>query len=518
MVRAVERVVRTLSMKLRTVTAIAAVGIVPMFVFHFLPIQDYPNVLAIVATLGRHDTPGFARFFREDWSFGPYTAFYALTYALSRVVGPDPAVRIAMGIPMVAIPAALSNLGRRLTAGGELAGLLVIPLLFTELYFVGFHPFLWSMLFAILAAIALEAHLRAANDRLAMAIAAFFALAWLAHPSAPVMVVATTGVVLATRPLDRRRLVSAASAVVPLLVAASVYASRNPSLDARAGGLEVPLVDELRYDAMLPAFPVDSFAGSPRGAGTAVATLFGAIVVWRGVVALLSHAIRARAWLVPLALFGASVVLPFGAGAIVWLDTRVMIAAYVAALLLGASTIRRAVLERVAVALVLVPIAAAVFAEHRTFEHECQPLDALFARVPDDSVVLGAAFSKSDEAFVPAYVRDRTVPTFSLFTHFVARFHERHGGISPSMTFHPSLGWIPLRFRDPRLGLRFPITSPFAPVRVIRSLAADTAGIEYVFVRRIRPDQRAQLAPIATEVASSGRFTLFRITRASPPR
>lgn len=131
-------------MTLRIVAPLAVLGGFPLVGFRHLPIQDHPNVLAIVATLLRSGTPSFDRYFATDWSFGPYTAFYALAYGLASILGADAAVRLAIAIPMIGVPIATAALARRLSGDGTVAGLLTIPLLYTEIYFVGFHPFLWS--------------------------------------------------------------------------------------------------------------------------------------------------------------------------------------------------------------------------------------------------------------------------------------------------------------------------------------------------------------------------------------
>lgn len=490
---------------------VAAVLVAPLFILPYPAVQDLPNVAAILATLLREGSPSFDARFTVDWSFGPYTAFYVVGFALAKLVGADLAARLLAGIPMIAIPALAALLGSRLREGGGLTGLLTLPLLYTELYFVGFHPFLHAVTFALVAAVALESHLRSGErSELALTVLAF-ELAWLAHPSASLAMVATGGSVFALRRAERARVVRAALALGAFVGLGALHTSLTQDVDLAHPAIELTLGTELRAHLTLPGFALDAVQSIPRLAAPSFACVFAIVVVRRA-----ADAVRRlpQGWFALLpssALAAASVILPFGAGPVVWLDTRVAVLAWLALILVGGAPESAWLRQRVtALALVCATFGAALVGQV-AFSRSLAPLDRLFRRIPEDAFLVGVTFGREREALAPFYVQSDLVPTFSPAAHAVAWFHLDHGGESPSMTFHPSLAWIPLRMRDVGLGSRFPIVTPFVPNRTLRGLTQDSTGIDFVLLRRPGPEHLAAARTFGTVVARDGEYALVEV-------
>lgn len=140
--------------QLRSLSWVAALGtalsLLAIWGARFLPMQDHPQHLFLAYVLTTFDDPNFdwARHYAIDFKPGPYALFYLVLRALIPLLGPEEAAKVWTSAAVLLLAGFLwSEAVRRVRAGGAVPWTLVLmlPLGFHQVYFLGFQNYLLSI-------------------------------------------------------------------------------------------------------------------------------------------------------------------------------------------------------------------------------------------------------------------------------------------------------------------------------------------------------------------------------------
>lgn len=133
--------------------------IAPIWLFRFLPMQDYPQHLFLSFVLATYDDPRFdwPHYYEVVSRFGPYTLSYSLTRWLAALLDIETAGKLLASayfllLATVAVVAAREH-GRDRVPWPLL---LLFPLSFSPVYYLGFQAYLLSLPILILSVLHLE--------------------------------------------------------------------------------------------------------------------------------------------------------------------------------------------------------------------------------------------------------------------------------------------------------------------------------------------------------------------------
>jgi hypothetical protein len=490
-----------------TFASLAALYLLPLLLVGLLPSQDLPNHFAIVATLARRG-PDWERWFENRLAFAPYAGFYLLCIPMAKLVGAEASGRAVLAAYVVGFPAAAVHLAATLDRRMVWPALLSFTLVYGDAYLVGFLPWLlalplvlWGCAIALRLATTAERTLRRS-----LALAALSVAVWLLHPLSVLLLALAVAALAASFASDWRRATVAVLALAPSCLL--VLASR----DTTAGAGWLPLSFKLEYLARTPLFVADAADGRPWIwlAASVAGALFAALAARLLRRQRAAPVRRSLVWIVLLLLL-VYLVLPFRLGPTIWLDLRMAAPLWLFVFLWLGPSIAALRAGRVAVVALCVIVGATALDLHWRFDREAGPLLAVIDAMQPDQRVLPIVLDGTSRVIEPLYTRLGMVRFYSPYAHFASHYHVRKGGISPLMTFHPSLPWIPLGIVPPAYHEHFSIADPFRGSRLLGALGELAPHFDYVLVRGGQLGARDALSALADQVAEAGDFTLWRV-------
>lgn len=488
----------------------------PVVLSEHPPMQDYPNHLAIVATLARkHADPAWGQHFVDRLGLQPQSLFYALALLLSGALGAAGACKALVLAYLALTPLAFRAVLLALGVRNRWAALAIFPLLFSDSYLLGFLPWLLSLPLA-LATLALAIHLARRPAPLLPGLAALAILGgllWLAHPLALGLLLLTA---VAVVPFQGERPPTLASlgALAPAALLLAWSAAEAP--DLATTGIELSAAFKGKYLLLAPLL----MAEASRGTSFWIAALALLLVVGLALLRAMRTArevspgepgwVALRGSVAPgvMVLFLTYLGLPFGQGPAIWLDSRVVGWTWWVLLLALGRWIAVERLGRVALGVLIGASWWCVVRGHLAFAKEAAPLLRVLEQAPSGGRLLPLMEARESSAFQPFYARSGEVPFFSLFAHAGSLYHARHGGESPFLTFHATLDWVPLGLREARYG-RLSIAGPFQPERTLRQTRELGLEFDLVLVRGDGSLAR-KLAAQGPPLASDGPWALYR--------
>jgi len=502
---------------------LSVLHLLPIVAADHLPMQDIPNHLAIISTLAEQDTaPLWNDRFENRLSPEPYITYYGAGVVLAKLFGAAAANRLLLALYVLLLPLSFAMLHAALGRTNRWGGLFGFLLIYTDPYLVGFTNFLLCVPMVLLAAtLAVRLARRPAGGvATGLALSLLAVLVFFTHPFglAPLAVMALIyGTAHAAR---RHRTVYVAAALAPsLILLAKWWLGSRGATDT----IRLPLDFKLEY---LLRTPVMLLENPDRGALYLATGLALALVVVSLVKARRKTSTPAgtddqghghAAWRNP-ALLAAAVFLvaylaaPFAAGATIWLDLRIALFFWIALFLAMGAALTRGRSGRILVITLCAVSILGVWRMHQAFDREIAPLFDLFEEMADDRRVLPILCDPHSEAIEPFYVRNGVIPFSSPYTHFGSYYHLRKGGVSPWMTFHAGLEWIPLGLKDPLYRQAFGIDGPFAPRRVLETAPRVRDRFDYLLVRGGDEAELRYLANFAALRSQAGAFALFELS------
>lgn len=410
-----------------------AVGIV--FLVPWPPMQDYPQHLFIAHVNADYGNPAhnWPRFYQAGLHLAPYSAFYLLTAALDRAVGILTAGKIVLCLYLTLIAAVIRQTARN-RRRPPWAALLLLPLAFHQMYFMGFTNFLLSIPLLLMTTS------RKRPPVIGEAVLA--GLIFLCHPYTLLVyiVLAMAGAFLAERGQRRRGLIVPLAAALVFLV---WYALNRPAGE-RLPLLWWPAADLMRYYLL----PFNGFLIHNGLQATAV-------LPWLGVAACLLSAgfhkgektIPGRRSLVFFALTLAGyALLPFWAGKYSYFNLRLAPISYALAVLAAATLpLRRSA------GLILAALCAVLLLQSATLQRrisdETATIMPVIEQMRPNATVLPIVFATGSSALDKKFFPEAHAHDF-FYYHLIAG-----GGANPNLFPNPML---PIAFKK---GVTLPAAS-----------------------------------------------------------
>ena len=468
-----------------------------------IPSNDGPahQYSAFVARQLREDPDGrLARWFLPNpRPFYPNWLYGRLLESAVGRMAPTNAEKLFASIYLLALPLAVAALAKALDGDAALAALVAVPLSLNFLFFMGFFPFLWGVVLALLALAAVVRALdRPDLTRLSL-VAALAAATWFAHLAA-FGVVVSGAVVLILAARSRRSRWAVAAALAPIVLGAALL---YPWELGPGSGFAWSIDPLGRTLSILTLRIATAFGGVERGSFA----IFGIWLCTFAVLGILGAESGRRRSLVALvgALFVAALAVPTVVGIGSFLEHRLLF--FVALTSTVCLRLRRREVRAVGVGLaVCTLIGHLLFVEARWREFD-RSLDRFLA-------VAGRAESK--EALY-VHIRAARAPEFSVspMAHVDSYAHLATG--SPSFTlyqaFHPASAVFPIGYTSPGAA-RVRRGSEHAPIR----LARVEAWAEEILLWDPSAEERRNVATSRRYalVAEDGEAVLFRRAPAPP--
>lgn len=160
----------------------------PVWGARFLPMQDYPQHLSLAYVLADFDNPAFnwAEHYRVHFTFGPYSLYYIFVRASLALVDIEHAGKLWVSLYFILIGAyAVTESVRRARASDPMpwTALLMLPLGYSQVYYLGFQNYLLSIPVLLFALRALEDTACDKPGRLrALALLGWLLVLFLVHP------------------------------------------------------------------------------------------------------------------------------------------------------------------------------------------------------------------------------------------------------------------------------------------------------------------------------------------------
>ena len=214
----------------------------PIWVVDFPPLQDYPQHLFLAHVNATYADPSYnwEQYYLAGLRPGPYTLFYYAIVWLEAMMPVVVAGKVFLSCTIVLIAALVLSVAKRAQPGDPPWGtLLLFPLSFHQIYFMGFTNFLLSV--PLLGLAVLDHQRLAQTERLGLALlrqAVMVSLLFLCHPfSILVYIVLTFGDGMLPGPDGGRRKLS----LLPPLVTALLFAGWYVMTKQGSGG-KMPLL------------------------------------------------------------------------------------------------------------------------------------------------------------------------------------------------------------------------------------------------------------------------------------
>jgi hypothetical protein len=161
-------------------------GLLAIWYPRFPPMQDYPQSLFMAHVVSSYTNANlnWSEYYRTDLQIGPYSLFFMIVGLLAKVVSAEAAGKIFISLALW-LTAALAYAWNRFYAPDRPAWsvLLLLPLLFSQVYYMGFVNYLLSIPILFLALLVHEKLVK--QDRNSSTLPTYLALLillFLAHP------------------------------------------------------------------------------------------------------------------------------------------------------------------------------------------------------------------------------------------------------------------------------------------------------------------------------------------------
>jgi hypothetical protein len=507
------------------VIAVMAVGFsLPVILSDHLPIQDIPNHLAIVQTLAAESSDAaWGGRFENRLTPDAYSTYYALGVALARQTGAEAANRIILALYAVLMPLAFLALVLAYDPGRRWNVVPAFLFVYSDVYLVGFTNYLLAMPM-LLGGAAIGARIAQSDVTSWLAVfslAAIGAALYFTHPFALAMLLVVLAVLVSWRRLRLRPLIALAAGLLPGLI---LLLQRLSASGVTSGPIHrVSLGLKIRYLLVTPLFALDAHRHWTFYAAAGLAVLLAGLAGYdlvRG--RRTSRPAGSEPWWRdrPLAVAGVFVigyfVAPFSVANAVWLDLRLSVATWLLLLLAIKPRWTRDLLRRGLLVAMSVVSLLGVWSLHRGFDREIAPLFDVIERMEPSSRVLPIAAEASSSVCQPFYSRDAAIPCYGPYAHFGAYYNVEKGGVSPFMTFHATLDWIPLGLRDPFYSRDFNIGEPFFPALLVANLPTTASRFDYILVRGLHPVVVRCVEEHGRPVARAGEFAAFAVRTTEP--
>lgn len=506
------------------VVAVLVVGFsLPIALTSHPPIQDIPTHLAIVRTLAveRLDAT-WGEHFENRLRPDAYSAYYFACVALAKHVGSEAANRIVLTLYAVLLPMAFLALVLAYDPGRRWNVIPAFMFIYSDLYLVGLANYLLAMpmLFAGAAVGVRIARSESTSLPAILALAALGIALYLTHPFALAMLLIVLPVLILSRGL-RRRLIVLGLGLSPGVI---LLLHRLPSSGVASGSVFwVSLGFKIRYLLTTPLLALDAHRHWSLYVVCGLGLLLVALVAYdlfRG--ARTSRRAGPEPWwhdrsLTAFALFGVLYfAAPFSYAHAIWFDLRLGVATWLLLLLAIKPRFTRGSLRRGLMVAMSAVSLLGVWSLHRSFDREIAPLFEVIEQMKPSSRVLPIVVNPVSRACQPFYSRDGVIRYYSPYAHFGAYYNVEKGGESPFMTFHATLGWIPLGLRGPFYERAFEIEDPFLPRRLLEGLPVTASHFDYILVRGLRPDVVHWVERFGAPAARAGAFQAFAVKTAAP--
>ncbi len=482
----------------------AAAALVPLWVFRYPAIQDYPQHLLIARIVARAADPsfGYGAHFTASLRPAPYGAWYALTALLARLVGIDPAGRLVLSLyPLGLLLVALRRDPQGASRVRPWGRLLLFPLAFGPQFYLGTLNYLLSLPLLLsalqdLAAVGSLSRVGAGGERPSRAGVGHWvrhALKLVAiyscHPfSILVHVVLGTLVVLL-----RLRRPGAWKALASPLLMALLFASWFEPGGMSGGFYWRPLGTTV-------AFLLGPFCGM-QAPGSAEPAF---VVVWLGILGLSLAAVRrAEGWgrrVSPMtvamgAVFLGVLALPFGTGKFTYINLRLASLGYLfLALWIGRIPFRGR--QGPAICLLTWALLALITLKQGRIAGEILEVEPLLRRIPENARLLPLIFDNDSPELEPIHFDPH------LHDHFYYMLRSS-GGLSPYLFQIPP---IPVRYRPEA---RLPAPGPYTPW--LFEPQKHGRFYDYVLTRGAPPVFLLSTGRGMSLVAASGPWSPFRV-------
>jgi len=167
----------------------------PIWALEFPPLQDYPQHLFLAHVNATYANPAanWQQYYLANLTIGPYALFYLLVAGLDKVLSITASGKAVLSLVPIAYGGLALALQTRKDGPPPWATLLLFPLVFHQMYFMGFTNFLLSiplLIFAILDHQGLTNH--PSTARLCRQ-AILIGLIWLCHPYTVLVYVVLAG-------------------------------------------------------------------------------------------------------------------------------------------------------------------------------------------------------------------------------------------------------------------------------------------------------------------------------------
>jgi len=472
--------------------------IAPIWLFRFLPMQDYPQHLFISFVLATYDDPRFnwQQYYDVVSRLGPYTLTYSLTKWLAAAFGIEIAGKLLASayfllLATVVVVAAREH-GRDRVPWPLL---LLFPLSFTPVYYLGFQAYLLSLPILILSLLHLEVWVPRGLGVKDLAIhASLLALLVLLHPFSVLVFLAFSSwaALFHVRvPSELLRAVAPPAILTALLAiwywrAATAPAPPGIQWSVRWwGAAEIVEFFLLPFTGMRITHGIDSRI----------------VLVWCALAGLLGWYLF-RSWsqsrfskkklgFLVLSMFGYAV-LPFWFGYYGYLNLRLGAVVYLL-LPISIASIRLPPVAGHACAVVALGLVIVAARNHREVSRETEEIVPLFARMEKNATVFPLYIDAGTRVLDSRYF-------YQLHAHDHFYYHTLVGGGGGPRLW--SL-FLPVVVRDPQALPDFTRPTTREGRRQLPS------GYRYVLVRGERSGQwPGALSPLRP-VARSGRWALF---------
>ncbi len=456
------------------VAALALACGLPILVVRYAPLQDLPWHLLVASIVA--DPGKFGGAFEADLGFAPYSAYYALVAALARLVPLTLAGKLVVAFTMAAIPVSVllfvASTGRR---PGWIA-LAAFPAGFTQIYFLGFAPFLLAMPAYFLGLAALSLLLR--GQRAAAAGAGALAAAlfvYLAHP----MVLGLYGLSVLVLSCWRARDVVRHPWRLLVALGAGILLPGATLLSGAVGGaLSNPSAVQFVGPLFTARFFADSLVGLYAFPWKALSIAGTALLAGGALLGLARRgSIRDRDVAGALTIVALLAVLmfalPFRTGnAAHYLNVRLapLVTLW---LVIALALVSRQPSEgapargRAPILLGTALLLVNAWSAHVRFDAEARSVEPVFAAMRPGARVLPLCFDRHSRVFAPRHWNE-------LYLHFQDYYHARNGGIDPYVLSNPL---FPVLYR----GELIETPGEYRPERF--RVAEHGGGFDYFFVR-----------------------------------
>ena len=486
------------SLYLGAVLALSLCCLWPVWALEFPPLQDYPQHLFLAHVNATYANPAYnwSQYYLADLTFGPYAFFYLLIAGLDKIIPITIAGKLYLSLYITLLTGlALLLLKRSQGNNPPWASLLLFPLAFHPMYFMGFTNFLLSVPLLVFAVLDHQGLTREAPSPFAYFRQGFLLLLLvLCHPYTILVYIFLTGAnALLPEPKTPRR----KAAIIPPLVTACCfliwYKTSLPGQEGKMPLLWWPWRENLSYYLLM-------FTGMRWATGINWPTLLAWIAA--GIIVLLGAArsIKAkiafpsRAALAFTLATAGFFALPYWAGQYSYFNLRMAPISYLfAAILVGYCTLpRNAGLGLAAIAAFLISQSASMQA---AISAETAVIKPLILAMKPNATLLPMTF-QTESSILDSHF----FPEVNSHDHFY--YHLLiGGGASPNLFPSPML---PLRFRT---GVDLP--------KATHNFSWQEHGSKYDYI--LTRGAPAEFTPFVTRYASlvsqSGAWLLFKNNR-----